>query len=68
MINVKLNYIMLQAINVAFAFLAYLYVREHFHPQEERSLAGFLTLLPVIMAAVWAFFTNRIFYILAKRD
>ena len=67
MINVKLNYIMLQAINLAFSFLAYLYVREHF-PQEEKSLAKFLTLLPVIMAAAWTFYTNRIFYILAKRD
>jgi hypothetical protein len=66
MINVKINYFMLQTINAVFFLLSYLFLRDHFQTHEPRTLGGFLILLPLILAAAYAFFTNRIFYMLIK--
>lgn len=67
MINVKLNYVLLQGINAAFLVLSYLFVRNCLDIGEDRSLGNFLILLGVVLAGCWAFYTNRIFYILAKQ-
>ena len=68
MINVRLNYVLLQAINASFFILSYLFVRDYLDVGDDNSLTEFLILLAVILAGCWAFYTNRIFYILAKHS
>jgi hypothetical protein len=68
MINVKLNYVLLQVINATFFILSYLFVRNYLEIGEDKSVGEFLILLAVILAGFWAFYTNRIFYILAKQS
>ena len=66
MFNMKLNYLGLQFINAAFFVLSYLFVRGLLGTRGDRSFGEFLILLAVILAGAWAFYTNRIFYLLAK--
>jgi len=68
MINVKLNYVLLQVINAIFFILSYLFVRDYLETGEGRSVGDFLILLAVFLAGFWAFYTNRIFYILLKHS
>lgn len=55
MINVKLNYVLLQTINATFFILSYLFVKDYLDVGDDRALAEFLILLAVILAGCWAF-------------
>lgn len=68
MINVKLNYVLLQIINAVFFILSYLFVKGYLQTGEDKSVGESLVLLAVILAGLWAFYTNRIFYILVKHS
>lgn len=64
----KLNYIAIQSINAVFFILAYLYLRENFADNGNDEIAMIFILFPTLMCGVYVFFTNRIFYVLAKTD
>jgi hypothetical protein len=66
MINVRLNYILLQVINAAFFLISYLFVRDYLHIDDNKTVGEFLILLSLILAGAYVFYTNRIFYILVK--
>jgi hypothetical protein len=67
MINLRLNYLVLQTINIVFFFLAYLFLRHHFDLRNSEKLIQFVILLPLVISGAYVFYTNRIFYILAEK-
>lgn len=66
MIRLKLNYIALQVINAVFLTLSCLFLKSHLVEDGSDKMGMLLFLFPVLMCGVYVFFTNRIFYALAK--
>ena len=66
--RVKLNYIAIQSINAVFFILAYLYLWENFADNGNDKMATIFILFPTLMCGAYVFYTNRIFYALAKPD
>ncbi len=68
MFNYKLNYIAVQAINIIFWLFSYYFVREHFLDDGSSKLESFVYLFPTVIAGIYVFFTNRVFYVTIKSD
>lgn len=66
--NIRLNYIGLQIINIAFFIMSYLFLLRYFELENASRLARLLVLGPLILSGGWVFFTNRIFYVIMKNS
>ena len=66
MINIKLNYTIVQSVDVIFAVMSYMLLNRIFHIETDPHFWNVAMGAAVVAVGIYVYYTNRIFYLMLR--